>query len=419
MSKRRRTRRYDNSFPRYTTVAERKAKAAAVASRLQKKDAGLQPVAIEGRLIARSFWGKAWCHHLEQFSDFSNRLPRGRSYVRNGSVVDLRIEKGAIKARVAGSRVYQVNISISTLPEQRWTYIKEQCAGGIGSALELLQGKISDHVMQTVCDRDNGLFPHPVDIRLDCNCPDWASLCKHLAAVLYGVGARLDESPELLFLLRGVDHAEMIGAELAFDTQADTGNELTGDLSAIFGVDIDTDFAPVLESSRGKKTPSRAKKAVKKVATRRKRIGSRTISPIGSSEGLMRERAPKKRLATKTVAKKSVAKKALAKNKPITKKHVAKKNSARRSASVQSSPPDLPGSGISIARGLRASHLKKLRRSHDLSVAALSRLSGISAATLHRWETLAGVIKTNEKTLSQISKVFELNRDQARRKLSR
>jgi uncharacterized Zn finger protein len=401
---RRRSRGYDNSFPRYTTVAERKAKAQAAASRLQKKDSGLQPVAINGRLIARSFWGKAWCHHLEQFSDFSNRLPRGRSYVRNGSVVDLKIEKGAINARVAGSSVYDVSISISTLPEERWAFIKQQCAGGIGSALELLQGKISDQVMQTVCHRDNGLFPHPVDIKLDCNCPDWATLCKHLAAVLYGVGARLDESPELLFLLRGVDHAEMIEAELTFDTQANTGSELSGDLSAIFGIEIDSDYSPELKNVKRKKKQSRKKQAVKKAVARRKRTGTRTINSIGSRAALMKKRVSKKRLVKKAVARKGL----------IVKKRVAKKSNTRRSTSTQSSL-SLPSSGISIARGLRASHLKKLRSSYGLTVADLSRLSGVSVATLHRWEKLPGVINTNKKTLKLISRAFDLSQKQVER----
>ena len=180
-------------------------------ARLRKSGVKVQPVVIEGSQIARSFWGKAWCHHLESFSDYENRLPRGRSYVRNGSVCHLSVASGAISAKVQGSSLYSVEIRITKLPQQKWLAIKSRCAGKIGSLLDLLQGKLSSGVMEVVTDRENGLFPKPAEITLECSCPDWATMCKHVAAVLYGVGARLDEQPELLFVLRGVDHEELIG----------------------------------------------------------------------------------------------------------------------------------------------------------------------------------------------------------------
>ena len=76
-------------------------------SKLKKKGQSIAPVTIEGRVIARSFWGKSWCTNLERYSDYENRLPRGRTYVRNGSVVDLQIAKGAVAAMVAGSDALQ------------------------------------------------------------------------------------------------------------------------------------------------------------------------------------------------------------------------------------------------------------------------------------------------------------------------
>ena len=166
---------------------------------LRKKGVNVQPVVIEGRKIAKSFWGEAWCGHLESFSDFENRLPRGRSYVRNGSVCHLAVAKGRIEAKVSGSELYNVKVAVKTLPGKRWNAVKGRCSGQIGSLLELLQGRLSDHVMAVVTDRQDGLFPSPKEISFECSCPDWAVMCKHVAAVLYGVGARLDAKPELLF----------------------------------------------------------------------------------------------------------------------------------------------------------------------------------------------------------------------------
>jgi len=197
----------------YVTVAERRARAARQMKKLRKKGVRVEPIAIQGRKIARTFWGDAWCTHLERFSDFANRLPRGRAYVRNGSVCHLAIGKGKVEAMVAGSTLYHVNIRITALSAAKWKNVREHCAGQIGSMLELLQGKLSSQVMGIVTDPVTGLFPRPADIKLNCDCPDWADMCKHVAAVLYGVGARLDERPDLLFLLRKVDHEELISAE--------------------------------------------------------------------------------------------------------------------------------------------------------------------------------------------------------------
>ena len=197
----------------YVSVAERRRKAAKKMDALRKKGVDVQPVEIAGRKIAKSFWGEAWCGHLESFSDFANRLPRGRTYVRNGSVCHLAVAKGRVEAKVSGSELYDVKIEITTLPHKQWSAIKGRCGGQIGSLLELLQGRLSDHVMAVVTDRQDGLFPSPKEISLKCSCPDWAVMCKHVAAVLYGVGARLDTKPELLFLLRGVNHEELIEAD--------------------------------------------------------------------------------------------------------------------------------------------------------------------------------------------------------------
>ena len=203
------------------------------------------PVRIEGRAIARSFWGKRWCAHLESFSDFANRLPRGRTYARQGSIWHLEIRPGCIEATVHGSRAkpYQVTIRVKRLPAAAWKAIRAACSGRIGSMLELLRGSLSDQVMEVVSDPERGLFPKPRQIELECSCPDWATMCKHVAAVLYGVGHRLDDSPELLFRLRGVDPAELIGAETVLPDGAAAGADTLAEdqLGDIFGIDLDAD----------------------------------------------------------------------------------------------------------------------------------------------------------------------------------
>ncbi len=227
----------------YVPVAERRAQAEKAMGRLRKKGMDVQPVVLEGRTIADTFWGRSWCEHLEKFSDYANRLPRGRTYVRNGSVCHLEVGEGKIAAKVSGSSLYDVDIAVKTLPPKRWKELRALCAGQVGSMLELLQGKISDRVMEVVTDRDKGLFPAPREIRLDCSCPDWADMCKHVAAVLYGVGARLDERPELLFLLRGVDHEDLVSEDAAkavvAKAPARKGRRLDeGSLSRVFGIDL-------------------------------------------------------------------------------------------------------------------------------------------------------------------------------------
>ena len=192
----------------YVPVAKRRQRAMKKMDALRKKGVDIQPIEIEGRKIAKTFWGEAWCDHLESFSDFENRLPRGRTYVRNGSVCHLAIKKGKVEAKVSGSDMYNIRVRIKTLPAKKWGVVKRLCSGQIGSLLELLRGDLSDNIMQVVTDRQKGLFPLPGEISFDCDCPDWAVMCKHVAAVLYGVGARLDQDPALLFRLRGVKHDE-------------------------------------------------------------------------------------------------------------------------------------------------------------------------------------------------------------------
>jgi uncharacterized Zn finger protein len=269
----------------YVPVAERRRRAERKLAKLIKKGQTIAPVKIEGRTIAASFWGKSWCSNLERYSDYENRLPRGRTYVRNGSIVDLQIAKGHVAAKIAGSELYSVKIAIAPVAASRWKSICRDCAGTIDSVVELLQGRLDKGVMDRVCREGDGLFPSPTEIRLSCNCPDWADMCKHLAAALYGVGARLDESPQLLFVLRGVDETDLLaraGQDLPLTKSAPAAAKLLadGDVAALFGLEMaqGTDPDPpgpakppkVTKASPSTKIPV----ARKRIASRRARIGA-------------------------------------------------------------------------------------------------------------------------------------------------
>jgi uncharacterized Zn finger protein len=233
-----------NSKP-YISAASKQLRAQKAAKALEKKGRKLNPVRVDGRSIARSFWGKAWCENLESYSDYANRLPRGRTYVRNGSVVDFQILPGEIRALVSGSDLYRITIKIQPVKKVEWKALKTDCAGRVSSLIDLLQGKLSAQVMEIMTRRETGLFPRPVEIDLSCSCPDWAGMCKHVAATLYAVGARLDQSPELLFVLRGADHLELVTeateSVIMGVSSADGSAILAGeDLEEVFGIEIES-----------------------------------------------------------------------------------------------------------------------------------------------------------------------------------
>lgn len=264
------------SFRPYVPVAQRRRKAEAAAKKIAAKSGrALAPVNLPGRTIAATFWGKAWCDNLESYSDFANRLPRGRTYVRNGSVIDLQITQGRVTALVQGSELYKIAIKFTPLPAKRWTEFKTRNAGKIINLLDLLQGRLSKEILADITARETGLFPSPREIDLDCSCPDWADMCKHVAAALNGVGARLDEKPELLFTLRGVDMQELVAAASLAATTSTVGTPaLDGaSLTEIFGVEIETGPAPastpgVVSLSGDASSRTRAKRA----STRKKQV---------------------------------------------------------------------------------------------------------------------------------------------------
>ncbi|MEO8661333.1 MAG: SWIM zinc finger family protein [Bryobacteraceae bacterium] len=275
--------RYEDwAFPRYIPVAERRRKALRAMEKRNKQGHSVSSVIIEGRTIAKTFWGKAWCDNLERYSDYANRLPRGRTYVRNGSVVDLQIKPGEIHAHVSGSSLYEVTLKVTPVAKAHWNSICTDCAGTIDSLVELLQGRLSKSVMERICRQGQGLFPSPAEIRLSCSCPDWADMCKHVAAVLYGVGARFDKQPELLFRLRGVDEKELIaGASKAapLSKQSPSAGKVLADedLAAMFGLDMATDAS----AGEAPSSPQRAKKAAaaKKPAKKKSAPKKTAIKP--------------------------------------------------------------------------------------------------------------------------------------------
>jgi uncharacterized Zn finger protein len=283
----------------YVPVAKRRRKAEREMEKLRKKGHPVAPVKIAGRNIAATFWGKAWCDNLESYRDYESRLPRGRTYVRNGSVVDLQIAPREVKAMVSGSSIYKVTVSIGAVPKTQWQSICADCAGGIDSLVELLQGRLSKGVMERICRQEEGLFPKPSDIRFSCSCLDHASMCKHVAAVLYGIGARFDEAPELLFHLRAVNEGDLVAkidAELPISKTAPAPDKLleVDDVSAMFGLDMAEAESPIKAVGD---TP----------AAKHPRSGSRSSRASGKASAQEEARAPPKTASGKKVSPRRVA----------------------------------------------------------------------------------------------------------------
>lgn len=246
---------YYSDFPKYVSVADRRKKAEKAIEKLKKGTPDIAPIRIEGRTIAKTWWGKSWCSNLERYADYANRIDRGRSYVRHGAVLDLRLAGGKASALVQGSasRPYKVEVTIAPLVDKIWREMVTACTGKIGSLQELATGKMPKALAELFTLKGKGLFPSPKEIQFSCSCPDGAWMCKHVAAVLYGIGARLDEDSTLFFTMRNVKMGDLITssiAEKSKDMMEKAGNVGTGrrsrrvmadaDLSRKFGVDIDT-----------------------------------------------------------------------------------------------------------------------------------------------------------------------------------
>jgi uncharacterized Zn finger protein len=251
----------------YVPAAARRRTADRTVAKMQKEGQTLSPVAAGRGAIAKSFWGKAWCRNLERYSDYSNRLPRGRAYLRNGSVIDLKIGPGEVTAQVMGSDLYRITVSIPQVAAAHWQAIARDCARSIDTLVELLQGQLSTSVMERITRPGTGLFPSPKEIAFNCSCPDSAAMCKHVAATLYGIGARLDSEPELLFGLRKVDAKELIARAgeggIPVQKRPGAGRILdSSKLADVFGIDFGgVGSKPVHKPIRKKRKAAGSRKA--------------------------------------------------------------------------------------------------------------------------------------------------------------
>jgi uncharacterized Zn finger protein len=275
-------------FPAYVSVAKRRARAQQRLKGLARKGRKPSPIVIEGRTIATTFWGKAWCEYVEGHAALVNRLERGRSYVRNGLVIDLEVTKGRVRALVSGTDLYEVVIEIAPLPGPRWKAVRRHCGGQIGTLVELLAGRFSSAVMEVLSHREKGLFPAKGEMALRCSCPDGEWVCKHVAAVVYGVGARLDHAPELLFTLRGVDGADLIAeaGKVGQGASARLGASglAAGQLEDIFGIELEEGATQKRTASRRAPPPAKAMptKPARKLAKRGERAKKRVPTRRGS-----------------------------------------------------------------------------------------------------------------------------------------
>ena len=317
-------------YPRYVSVGEKRAKAERKLKQLRKKNPAIHPIVIAGSAIAKTWWGKSWNLNLERYADYSNRIGRGRSYVRHGAVLDLLITPGQVKSLVQGSRAkpYSVIIKIKGIGKNIWKNMKAACAGKLDSLPALLAGQFPKALGEIFTVRGEGLFPSPKEIEFDCSCPDWAYMCKHVAATLYGIGARLDEDPGLFFKLRKVKVDDVIRQTVKDQSdkllkKAEKASARTiaeSDLSGMFGIDmeenIDFDSPKTAKKVSGAgKTPPKAAKRTKAKASKRK-PGIKTNTKKKTSRTSLEKSGLKKgskpaaaKARAKTPAKKDPAKK--------------------------------------------------------------------------------------------------------------
>jgi uncharacterized Zn finger protein len=319
-------------YPRYVSVAEKRAKAARKLKQLRKKNPAIQPIVLEGRAIANTWWGKSWNLNLERYADYSNRIGRGRSYVRHGAVLDLQVGAGQVKSLVQGSRAkpYTVTVKIKGITKKIWQNMKAACAGKLDSLPELLNGKFPKALGEVFTAQGRGLFPSPQEIGFDCSCPDWAYMCKHVAATLYGIGSRLDDDAGLFFKLRKVKIDDLVQQALQDQSykllekaeKMSSGKIAESDLSGMFGIDmeegLDLDFPKTAEKAAGpgKKTRKAVKAANNKAtgkkpaakAPARKKSGPKTPTKSGlknRSQPAAAKKRPRKTAVKSTVKKKS------------------------------------------------------------------------------------------------------------------
>ena len=304
---------YDHGYwPRYVSVGEKRAKARRKLEQLRKKNPTIQPIVLEGRSLAGTWWGKAWNKNLERYADYANRIGRGRSYVRHGAVLDLQIAPGKVTSLVHGSgrNPYKVEIKIKPIGKAVWQQIKADAAGELASLQELMDGRFPKALGEIFTAQGKGLFPTPKEIDFDCSCPDWASMCKHVAATLYGIGARLDEDPGLFFVLRKAKIDDLISQavrdqskKLLEKSKRKTSRVIDDtDLGDVFGIDLEDAPATKKPKRKIQKSKVKAKRAEPKPKVVKKKVKTTT-----AKKRTIKKKAKKK--VKKATTKKKLAKK--------------------------------------------------------------------------------------------------------------
>ena len=290
-------------FPRYVSVGEKRAKASKKLKQLRKKNPDINPILLEGSAIARTWWGKSWNLNLERYADYSNRIERGRSYVRHGAILDLRIDSGKVESLVQGTRSkpYSVNVKIKALNKKVWLDIKAACEGKLDSLQELLAGQFPKALGEIFMAQGKGLFPTPKEIGFSCSCPDWAYMCKHVAATLYGIGARLDEDPELFFKLRKAKIKDLVSQaveenarKLLKKAEKKTARIIESDLANVFGIDFDEPAKPKKKRAKGPLEKVKRKKYKRRVPEKH---------GVESSHRKTRKTKPAKKPSSKAVTR--------------------------------------------------------------------------------------------------------------------
>lgn len=287
-------------YPPYVSVGEKKAKTAKKLKQLKKRNPDIRPIVIKGTAIARTWWGKSWNLNLERYADYSNRIGRGRSYVRHGAVLDLQIESGEVKSLVQGtaSKPYSVTIKIKGILKDSWKNITSVCQGKLDSLQELLMGKFPRALGEIFTAQGIGLFPSPKEIEFSCSCPDSAYMCKHVAATLYGIGARLDEEPNLFFKLRKAKINELVSQAVEDKTQEllkkakkKTARVIADfNLSDVFGIDLEEDIDLAVSTVKPSKKSSAAKRTSKSPAKKartkdqRRRPGAKPVKKTAATK---------------------------------------------------------------------------------------------------------------------------------------
>jgi uncharacterized Zn finger protein len=334
-------------FPEYVSVGQKRAKAEKTLARLRKIDPNINPITLEGTKLVYTWWGKAWNKNLENYADYASRIGRGRSYLRHGAVLDLQIQPGLVTGLVQGSQTkpYSIEIKIAALKPKAWQAIKDACEGELASLQELLEGKFPKNLTELFTAQQTGLFPSPAEIKFDCSCPDWASMCKHVAAVLFGIGCRLDSEPALFFKLRKVDMNELItetvkqqSDKLLHKAKGKSSRIMAdADLAGVFDLDISSDEVNGTEPAQDNRvkrskgpSPVKQKKAVvepakKKVKPPVKKAGPKKADQQAVKKTVKQAKKPADKPVKKTVNNKKASKEVKKNAKKETGKNTRKK----------------------------------------------------------------------------------------------